>query len=176
MDPASLLFVGLELSRLSGGETGAATLGDSLEAIEAGGLALSPFEGPVLQPVIGWRSRRLALSLAPGLAGSSSTARSTDGREARVSTLSWKGEARAWVLAGPALVGLDLGLSGATASSQGEAVASAPLLLELAPTAGVRGALSEQLDLVPRLRLPVRVSEGATTWGLGGALMIEWHP
>lgn len=176
MDPASLLFLGLELHRFSGGQTGAVTLGDSLEAIEAGGLSLPAYDGPVLQPVVGWRSRRVALSLAPGLAGSSQVAYSTDGREARVSTFSWKGEARAWVLAGPAVVGLDLGLSGAQASTGGETVATAPLQIELAPTAGVRAALSEHLDLVPRLRVPVRLTEGTSTWGLAGALMLEWHP
>lgn len=176
MDPVSLLLLGLELRRFAPADDAAASLGDSLEVIEAGGLSLSPYDGPAVQPVLGWRSRRLTLSLAPGLAGSRSTATSSDGREATVRTLLWRGEARAWVHAGPALFGLDAGLSGGGARTGGASVATAPTQLELAPTGGVRAALAPTLDLVARARYPVRLAGDQLEHGLSGALLVEWHP
>lgn len=175
MEPLSLFLLGLELRRFAPADDAAASLGDSLEVVEAGGLSLAPYEGPALQPVVGWRSGRVALSLAPGLAVHSSTAWAADGREARVQTVQWRTEARAWLLFDPALAGLDLGVSGGSATSGGATVAQAPLALEVAPTAGVRVDLHPSLDLVLRGRLPVRVADDALDVGLAGALGIEWH-
>lgn len=176
MDPVSLLILGLELRRFAPADDAAASLGDSLEVIEAGGLSLSPYDGPALQPVVGWRSRRLTLALAPGLAGSGSVASSADGREERVRVLQWRGEARAWVHAGPALFGLDGGLSGGSATAAGETVATAPLAVELGPTAGIRAPVGAHFDLVARARWPVRLAEGDVAHGLSGAFLLEWHP
>lgn len=175
MDPSTLLYFGLELHRLQGGETGAAGLGDSLELIEAGGLSLAPFDGPALQPVLGLRRGHLDLSLAPGLAGSVSRARSSDGREAAVSALGWKLQARAAWTGGPALAGLDLGVSGAQAWSQGSTAAEAPLQVELAPAFGLRAPLGEHLELTPRARVPIRLAGSDLEFGLGGALLLAWR-
>ncbi|NOY25527.1 MAG: hypothetical protein GXP62_06605 [Oligoflexia bacterium] len=176
MDPVSLLVLGLELQRFPASDSSAASLGDSLEVIEAGGLSLAPYQGPALQPVIGWRSRKLMLSLAPGLAGGSSVATSSDGRQARVSTLQWREQARAWYLAGPVVLGLDVAVSGGSATTGGTTVATAPLGLELGPTAGVRVPLGHQLELAGRARWPVWLAGDQLSQGLSGALMLSWQP
>ena len=176
MDPVSLFVLGLELTRFPGADDSAASLGDSLEVIEAGGLSLAPYRGPALQPVFGWRSRHVELTLAPGLAGRAQDASSSDGRTVRVHTLEYRGEVRGWGRFGPALAGLDVGVSGGRGTAGGKTVATAPVQLELAPTGGVHTALGDHLDLSLRARWPIRISQGALEQGLSGAVSLEWHP
>ncbi|RME23074.1 MAG: hypothetical protein D6798_14300 [Deltaproteobacteria bacterium] len=176
MDPVSLLVMGVELQRFAPADDPAASLGDSLEIIEAGGLSLAPYDGPALQPVVGWRSRHLSLTLAPGLAAHAGTATSADGREARVTTVQWRAEGRAWWLAGPLLAGLDVGLSGGGGRSGGVQVAEAPLAVSVAPTAGVLVGLGDAFDLSLRARYPVRFVDTAVDHGLSGAVALMWHP
>jgi len=129
MVPLSLFVLGLELRRFPATDDAAASLGDSLEVIEGGGLSLAPYQGPALQPLVGWRSRHVELTLAPALAGQGHDATSSDGRSQRVRTLQWRAEGRAWGRFGPALAGLDLGVSGGSASTGGATVATAPVQL-----------------------------------------------
>lgn len=175
MDPASFILVGLELRRFAPADDAAAALGENLDVIEAGGLSLDPYQGPALQPVLGWRNQRVALSLAPGLAVHAAQAQSADGREARVVTVQWRAEARGWLLAGPGLGGLDLAVSGGSARTGGATVAQAPLQVQLAPTGGVHLELLPALDLQLRARLPVSLSQGQLDLGVGGAVGLTWQ-
>ncbi len=175
MDPVSLFIAGLELQRFAPADDAAASLGDSLEVVEAGGLSLAPYQGPALQPFVGWRSRHLSLTLAPGLAAHANTATSADGRQARVTTLQWRAEGRAWFLGGPFLAGLDLGVSGGSGHSGGAKVAEAPLALSVGPTAGVQVGLGDAFDLSLRARYPVQVAADSLDHGLSGAVALQWH-
>lgn len=176
MSPLALWLLGLELTRFAPADDPADALAASLSAVEAGGWSLAPYAGPALQPLLGVQRGRLSLALAPGLALSGADALGADGRTARLRT--WQGRLglEPHLHFGHGLAGLDLAVAGGGASLDGEPLASAPLTVELAPTAGVRAALSPSLTLDLRARWRVSWGAGALEQGLGGALSLIWRP
>jgi len=180
MGPSLLIVLALELTRI-GGTDGVATLGSDLEAVEAGGFVLPPYQGPALQPVFSARFGRLELGLAPAGRWHQITATSPDGREAQVRVGQWR-------LGGRALwshqladgwsswfVGVEGAGSGGGARVADLVVAEGSGVIEVGPTLGLRTSLSDKVDLAGRLRWPVSLSQTGTSHGPGGAVAIEWR-
>ena len=92
----ALLTFALELGTGSGGAVG--QWNTSLEAVEAGGWTLSPYRGPLLQPVFGLRMEHVELAVAPALSMGRQDLVGADGRSLTVGWTQWRVEARAaWV-------------------------------------------------------------------------------
>ena len=174
MDLLTLWLLGVEVTRFAPSDEADAVLG-SLASAQSGSVALSPYEGPALQPYGALRRGRLELGLAPGISVRRDVSISGDGRTAAAAVVQWRGELRARWAGEVGLAGIDASLSGGRALLDGEVLTTGPTVLTLSPTLGARAALSERLGAVGRLRVPVRMSSGSTTASLGGGLALEWQ-
>jgi hypothetical protein len=175
MDAALLLLLGLEVDRFAGQDDAADALTASLEALESGGWSLSPYQGPAIQPYLGLRGARWQAQLAPAVAFREGQAESVDGRSQSVRTVQAALEASAQWTPGLGFAGLDLGVSGGRARLDGQTIATGAPTLRLGPTAGLRVALHDHVDLVGRARYLVEVGGDGVAHGLGGALAVELH-
>lgn len=173
MELLTLWLLGMEITRFAPADDADAVLG-SLASAQSGSVALSPYEGPALQPYAALRRGHLELGVAPGLSMRQDVAVEGDGSTASAAVLQWRGEVRARWVGELGLAGLDASLSGGRASLDGVVLTTGPTVLTLSPTLGARAALSERLGAVGRVRVPVRMSAGSTTAALGGGLALEW--
>ena len=170
----TLWLFGIEVTRLAPADEADAVLG-SLASAQSGSVALSPYDGPALQPYGALRRGRLELGLAPGVSVRRDVSAAGDGSSAAAAVVQWRGELRARWAGEVGLTGLDASLSGGRATLEGELLTTGPTVLTLAPTLGARAALGEHLGVVGRLRVPVRLSSGSTIASLGGGLALEWQ-
>ena len=175
MEALSWFFLlGLELHRFAPNDDGADGLGNTLEAVEAGGHTLSAYEGPALQPVL-WATRGpVAFGLAPGLAGRIQALSASDGREGTLFVRQVLVEGR--VRYGEQVFGeLDLYGAGGSATLDGTRVADGNGYWGLAPSFGVRTSVAERLWVGGRLRYAWRFSDDIQSDGLGGVFAVEWR-
>lgn len=172
--PAPALLLGLELCRLSSDQADA--LGTSLSAIEAGGWALSVYEGPALQPLVGLGLGPVELALAPALVTRREVATSSDGREGTLRVLQGRVGVRALFAQGPARLGLDAAWSSGRATLDGDPVASGTPALELGPTLGLNLPVAAAWSLTTRARYPFLLREGSFSGGVDGAVSLDWRP
>lgn len=175
MDVALLLLLGLEVDRFAGADDSADALTSSLEALEAGGWSLSPYQGPAIQPYVGLRGERWQVQLAPAIAMARADAASSDGRTERLRTTQAALELSAQWTPDLWFLGVDAGVSGGRARLDGATIAEGAPVIELGPTAGMRVPLHPNVDLVGRARWRVQASGGDLSQGLGGAVAIELH-
>ena len=173
MDPRLLL--GLQLTRFAPSDDAADALAGSLTAIEAGGYALSPYEGPALEPLIGLSLPHLDLALAPAAALRREQATAADGRDDTVAVVQVRVGALALYRFGPGRAGLEAGWSDGTARLGGEAIASSTSQIELIPTLGIAAPLTEAFELGLRARWTVIVAGPEISQSLGGALTVTWR-
>lgn len=173
MELLSLWLLGAEVTRFAPTDDVDAVLG-SLSGVQSGSFSLSPYVGPAIQPYLAMRRGGLELGVAPALSMSRAEAADGDGSTATAGVLQWRGELRVRWCGEVALAGLDGAISGGRATLDGEPLAESPRVVTLAPTLGARAPLSDRLGLVGRARLPVSLSAGSTSAGLGGALSLEW--
>jgi hypothetical protein len=176
MLPASILFLGLELTRFASSDGAVGGLAGSLDAIQSGGWALSPYEGPAIQPYLGWRKNAIEAGLAPAMTWARQDASSADGRTGALQVLQWRLEGRLRYSSSPWFVGVDGGYSDGSARLDGQAVADGTPALDVGPTVGVREALSPHVDVVLRVRWPLRFVDDSVSHGPGGGFALEWHP
>ena len=173
MELLSLWLLGAEVTRFSPSDDVDAVIG-SLTGIQSGSFSLSPYVGPAIQPYLSMRRGTLELGIAPALSLSRTEAAAGDGSTATAGVVQWRGELRVRWCGEIALAGIDGAISGGQATLDGELLAESPQVLTLAPTVGARAQLSERLGLVGRARLPVSLSAGSTSAGIGGELSLEW--
>jgi hypothetical protein len=169
----SLWLLGMEVTRFAPSDDTDAVLG-SLSGVQSGSFSLSPYVGPAIQPYLTMRRGGLELGIAPALSVSRTEATDGDGATATAGVVQWRGELRARWCGEFALAGVDGAISGGRATLDGEPLADGPRVVTIAPTFGARASLSEHLGVVGRARLPVLMSAGSTTAGLGGAVSLEW--
>lgn len=173
MDPRLLL--GLQLTRFAPSDDAADALSGSLTALESGAYALSPYEGPALQPLVGLSLGAFDLALAPAAATRREQATTAGGRADTVRVLQLRVGAQALYRFGPGRAGLEVAWSDGTATLGGEKVASSTSTLELTPTLGVAAPLSEVWELGIRARWPVTIEGPELAQSLGGALTLTWR-
>lgn len=173
-----LLFAwlaGLEVTRFAPADDQADALSASLSTVEAGGWTLSPYEGPALQPYLGFSRGPWRLDLAPALAFRQATATSAEGREAAVRTLEARAQLRAGHTWGPLELDLEAAWSGGRATVDGTEVGTSGSLWTVGPALGLGGDLGEHLRLVGRARLPVGLSADGFSVATGGSVALEWR-
>jgi hypothetical protein len=175
MEPLSfLLLFGLEIHRFAPTDDGAEGLGSTLEAVEAGGHRLGPYEGPALRPYLALERGPVGFELAPALAGRIQRLESAEGREATLITRRWLLEARARY-GNRVYCGVDAAVSGGRATLAGESVAEAGTSWSLGPMLGLRASISPGLSVVGRARYLWTLADDAQTDGLGGSVGLEWR-
>jgi len=169
----ALTPLALKIGTGSGGAVGQWTT--SLEGVEVGGWTLSPYRGPLLQPVLGVRTDRWSLGLAPAVTWGRQDLEGADGRVLSLGWTQWRAELRvAWV-AGNLRVGLDAALGDGHADLAGSRVADGAPTRSVAPAFAVQHPLADGLGLVARTRWVVDLSPaGGGRAGLESALAVEW--
>lgn len=173
MDPALLL--GLQLTRFAPSDDAADALSGSLTALESGGYALSTYEGPALQPLLGLHLGRLDLAIEPAIATRREQATTAEGRADTVRVLQLRVGAQGLYRFGPGRGGLELAWSDGKATLGGEQVASSTSAMEVAPLLGVAVPVAQGLELGLYGRWPVRIQGPEISQSLSGALSLTWR-
>ena len=175
MRTLSLWMLGLELTHFANNDDDADAVAGSLATVQSGSLQLSPYQGPAIQPYLGRQFGDIDVSIAPAISLRKENATAEDHSSDVVYVRQWRAQGRLWWTPDTTLLGIDVAMATGRAWTDNATVAEGPLQVELAPTLGLRGQLSESLYLVGRARWALAFADGDQSQHLGGAFSIEWN-